>query len=91
MRFLKETILLGFIGFTTLIIAISMSVVIERTTSEITSATGMFGVSAQVNPLMVMINNVFWLVCILSFVGMIVLYLIGSHWEERERYEYYER
>ena len=91
MRFLRETILLGFIAFTTLIMAISMSIVIEQTTSEITSATGMLGVSAQVDPLMVMINNVFWLVCIFSFVGIIVLYLIGAHWEERERYEYYER
>ena len=84
-----ETVLLGFTGFVCIIVAIAMGMVIEQTTSHITASTGMLGVSSQVNPFMTMINNVFWVVSILSFVGIIILYLVGAHYEEKERYEYY--
>jgi len=46
------------------------------------------GVYAQVNPHLINFELVFWIVFLLSASGAIIWYIIGSHREESETFEY---
>ena len=43
-------------------------------------------VYADVNPILNNLELVFWIVFVLSAVGMIIIYIFGSHQEEYEEY-----
>jgi len=50
------------------------------------TASNQTGVYSQVNPHLVNIELVLWLIFILSAVGAIIWFILGSHKEEYEEY-----
>jgi len=86
MRYIGATIFLGFLSFINLILAISMNLVRTHLWTALRTASNMTGVYSDVNPHLVNIELVFWLIFIFSAVGAIAWYILGSHREEYEEY-----
>lgn len=81
-----STVILVVIAFTTMVLAIAF----ERARSELWSALQTASVSLQVygqmNSFLTAMEAIFWMVFLISLVGVIVVYFIGSHREEGETY-----
>lgn len=88
MKYMQATIFLAFLSFINLILAITFNFVFVHLYTTLRSASNMTGVYSEVNPHLINIQLVFWLMFIFSAVGAIVWYILGSHREESEEYEY---
>ena len=86
MNYIRATIFLGFVSFINLMLAIVFNLVRQHLWSAIRSGANITGVYEQVNPHLVNYELVFWIVFLLSAVGAIIWFGIGSHKEEHEEY-----
>ena len=86
MNYMKATIFLAFLSFINLILAVSFNLVFVHLYTELRAASNMTGVYEQVNPHLINIQLIFWLMFVFSAVGAIVWYILGSHREEFEEY-----
>jgi len=86
MNYIRATIFLGFVSFINLVLAITFNLVRRTLWEAIRNGATVTGVYAQVNPHLNNFELVFWLVFILSAVGAIIWYILGSHKEEYEEY-----
>ena len=86
MNYIRATIFLGFLSFLNLVLAIAFNFVRSNLWEQLRYASNQTGVYSQVNPHLNNLELVFWLIFILSAIGAIVWYVLGSHREEYEEY-----
>ena len=86
MNYIRATIFLGFVSFINLMLAIVFNLVRSSLWEAIRSGANTTGVYEQVNPHLNNFELVFWVVFLLSAVGAIIWYAVGSHKEEFEEY-----
>ena len=80
------TVILVVLAFTTMMLAISFDIArVELWTALETTAVS-FEIYGQVHSFLVAMEVVFWMIFLISLVGIIVVYFIGSHIEEGETY-----
>ena len=87
MDYIVESIMFGFIGFINLVLAIAFDLVRSNLWEQIRSASNNTGVYAQVNPHLITLESIFWIIFIISMVGCILAYVLGAHKEEFEQYD----
>jgi len=82
-------IVFAFINF---ILFITFSDPFNSITGMIVSEAGKLGVGGDVNHFVTMLRNIFGLMFVLSFIGLIVWFILGAHREEHEEYprDYYK-
>ena len=83
---IAATIILIVVAFTTMILAICFDLARVQLWSGIKEAANTTGNYAKVNGFLIQMELVFWLVFLISLIGIIVIYVIGSHIEEGETY-----
>jgi len=83
---IAATIILVIVAFTTMILAICFDLARVQLWTGIKVAANMSGNYAKVNSFLIQMELVFWLVFLISLIGVIVIYVIGSHIEEGETY-----
>jgi len=76
-------IVFAFINF---ILFITFSDPFNTITSIITNEASNLGVGSSVSGFITMLRNVFGLMFVLSFIGLIVWFILGAHKEEYEEY-----
>ena len=88
MKYVRATILLGIMSFINLMLAIIFNRVRAAMWEALRDASNMTGgnIYSSVNPHLNNFELVFWIIFILSAVGMIIVYIFGSHQEEYEEY-----
>lgn len=91
MNYVRMTVLLAFVSFINLVLALSMHVVVNTVFTQLKSASTQMGVYGKVASLLGNLEIIFWLLFILSAVGAIVWYMLGAHREEYETYQEYRR
>jgi hypothetical protein len=82
----KQSIALATFGFITLVIFISMSMPFDFLMGTINNESIKAGVDSNVSPIITMIRNLFGLLFLLSMVGLIVWFFLGSHEDEYEEH-----
>ena len=91
-RAVASAIYLGIFSFVNLILAVTFNMARGELWYYLRDASNKTSVYSQVNPFLVNLEKVFWLLFILFAVAAIVQYVLGSHREEYETYtEPYER
>ena len=83
---IAATILLIVVAFITMILAICFDLARVQLWSGIKVAANMSGNYPKVNGFLIQMELVFWMVFLISLIGIIVIYVIGSHIEEGETY-----
>jgi len=86
MKYIAVTILLGFISFFNIIVAITWSKIWSVLRPNLYLASNMTNVSVQTMPLIDQLDILFYVLCIFFAVAAIVWFIIGSHDEEPETY-----
>jgi len=86
MNYVRASIFLGFVSFINLMLAIVFNMARENLWAAIRNGANITGVYEQVNPHLINFELVFWIIFLLSAVGAIIWYIIGSHKEEYEQY-----
>jgi len=86
MNYMRATIMLGFVSFINLMLAIVFNRVRVVLWTQLDAASNMTGVYSDVHPHLLNFELVFWTVFIFSAVGAIAWYIFGSHQEEHEEY-----
>ena len=86
MNYIRATVFLGILSFINLVLAIVFNRARVALWDALRTASNQTGVYSQVNPHLVNIELVFWLIFILSAVGAIIWFILGSHKEEYEEY-----
>lgn len=82
----KASIGLAVFGFINLVLFVVLSQPTTMIFNTVENQSSNFGVSAQVNPILNMIRTVFGVTFVLSMVGLVVWFFLGSHVEEGEEY-----
>jgi hypothetical protein len=82
----KQSIALATFGFITLVIFISMSMPFDFLMGTINNESIKAGVDSNVSPIITMIRNLFGLLFLLSMVGLIMWFFLGSHEDEYEEH-----
>jgi len=83
---IAATIILIVIAFMTLILALTFDMARVQLWQGIETAANMTGDYAKVHNFLIQMELVFWLVFIITLIGIIIIYVIGSHIEEGETY-----
>jgi len=86
MNYVRATVFLGILSFINLVLAIVFNRVRVALWDAIRTGANETGIYDQVNPHLVNLELVFWLLFILSAVGAIAWFILGSHREEYEEY-----
>ena len=86
---MRATIMLGFVSFINLMLAIVFNRVRATLWTQLRTASNQTGVYSDVNPHLLNFELVFWSVFIMSAIGAIAWYMLGSHKEEHEEYRGY--
>ena len=86
MNYIRATIFLGVLSFINLVLAIVFNRVRIALWDAIRTGSNITGIYDQVNPHLANFELVFWLIFIISAVGAILWYILGSHQEEYEEY-----
>lgn len=76
-------IVFAFINF---ILFITFSDPFNTITNTILTEAGKIGVQSDISPFITMLRNVFGLMFVFSFIGLIVWFILGAHKEEYEEY-----
>ena len=79
--------MLGVIGFVNLVLAIAFEIVRSTLWVQIRAGANETGVYSYVNPHLVTLETIFWIVFVFSMIGAVVAYVLGAHKEEYEEYE----
>jgi len=90
MKYVVATILLAFISFVNLILAVSMNLVRQTLFDALLDAASQQGIYGKVESLYTNLEIVFWLLFLFSAIGAIAWYILGSHQEEHESYTGYQ-
>jgi len=80
------TIILVVLAFTTMILAVSFDIARVELFTALETAAISQGIYGQVHSFYLALEIVFWMVFLISLVGIIIIYFIGSHIEEGETY-----
>jgi len=83
-------LILAFSMFTTLAIAVILDLVRQTTFDNLIESATKVGIYDKVNPHLVTLELVFWLLFIIFFIALIIWYLVGSHEDEHETYEIHQ-
>jgi len=86
MNYIRATVFLGVVSFINLVLAVIFNRVRVALWDALRTASNQTGVYSQVNAHLNNFELVFWLIFILSAVGAIAWYILGSHREEHEEY-----
>jgi len=86
MNYMRATIMLGFVSFINLMLAIVFNRVRAVLWTQLDAASNTTGVYSDVHPHLINFELIFWAVFIFSAVGAIAWYIFGSHREEHEEY-----
>jgi len=76
-------IVFAFINF---ILFITFSDPFNTITEMLLTEAGNLGIESNVTPFITMLRNVFGLMFVFSFIGLIVWFILGAHKEEYEEY-----
>ena len=91
MQYIKAGVILIVLMFTNLVLAVATQPALSTTfdtIEDVALGTGHYGV---VHPFLENLNKVFWLVFILSAVGLVVWYIAQAHAKEYDQYQHYGR
>jgi len=91
MRHVKAGLMLIILMFTNLVLAVATQPVMTETFDVLDDVATNSGHYDDVHPFFTNLNKVFWLVFILSAIGLIIWYLASAHTTEYEQYEQYGR
>jgi len=80
------TIILVVLAFTTMILAVSFDIARVQLWTALETAALSQDVYGQTHSFLVALEIVFWMIFLISLVGIILIYFIGSHVEEGETY-----
>ena len=80
------TIMLVILAFTTMILAVSFDIARVELWAALETTAVSFEIYGQVHSFLVAMEIVFWMIFLISLVGIIIIYFIGSHIEEGETY-----
>ena len=80
------TILLIVLAFITVVLAISFERARAELWTGLQNAAIDLEVYGQVNSFYLQLEVIFWMVFLLSLIGIIIVYFVGSHEEEGETY-----
>ena len=80
------TVVLVVLAFTTMILAVSFDIARVELWSALETTALSFEVYGQMHSFLVIMEAVFWMIFLISLVGIIIIYFIGSHIEEGETY-----
>jgi len=83
---IAATIMLIILAFITMVFAISFDLARVQLWQGIKVAANATDDFTKVNSFLIQMELVFWLVFIVSLIGIVVIYVIGSHIEEGETY-----
>jgi len=91
MRHVKAGLFLVILMFTNLVLAVASQPILSTTFDVLDDVATDTGHYNDVHPFFANLNRVFWLVFILSAIGLIIWYIAQAHVEEYEQYESYGR
>ena len=91
MRYVYYGVVLIVLMFTNLVLAVATYPVLSLTTDTIGNLVVGETYASTVTGFFAMLNTAFWIVFVISAVGLIIWYLVGSHMEEYEQYQQYGR
>lgn len=80
------TIILVVLAFTTMILAVSFDLARVELWAALETTALSFEVYGQMHSFLLAMEIVFWMIFLISLVGIIIIYFIGSHIEEGETY-----
>ena len=80
------TVILVVISFTTMVLAVACELARAGLFQGLRDASTGLGVYGQMDSFLISMEIIFWMVFLISLVGVIVVYFIGSHAEEGETY-----
>lgn len=83
---IAATIILIILAFTTMVLAVSFNRARASLWSGIKVAANDTQVYGKVNSFLTQMEIIFWMVFLISLIGVIVVYFVGSHEEEGETY-----
>lgn len=88
MQHIRATVILGVISFINFLLAVIFNRIRATMWTALRDASNMTSTNiyANVNPILNNLELVFWIIFVLSFVGTIIIYIIGSHQQEYEEY-----
>jgi len=85
--YIRESILLGVISFFALVLDIAFDLLRKNLWYQLRQAANETGIYQQLNPHLLTLETIFWIVFAFFMIGAIIAYLLASHKEEFEEYE----
>lgn len=83
---IAATIILIVLAFITMVLAISFEQARVALWDNLRDSAESLGIYGKVDSFLISMELIFWMIFIISLVGVIVVYFIGSHEEEGETY-----
>ena len=87
MDYIRESIMLAVISFFGLVLAIVFDLLRSNLWYQLRAAANETGIYSELNPHLITLETIFWIVFVFFMIGAVVAYLLGAHKEEFEEYE----
>lgn len=83
---IAATVILIVCAFTTMVLAVAFDLARQQLWTQLQNAAITYQIYGKVNSFLTNMEIVFWMIFLISLVGVIIIYFIGSHIEEGETY-----